>query len=56
MDQQPTRAPASTEARAEAARILRAAEMMTDLAQMDRYLELAQQWINLASLDEEART
>lgn len=44
--------PTQAEARAEAGRLLRAAEHTLDRELMARYTELAQSWINLASLDE----
>lgn len=48
--------PAYQQCMANAARILRYAEGEMDLAKMDKYTELAQTWINLASLYQDAQT
>ncbi|GAA4928822.1 hypothetical protein GCM10023224_05170 [Streptomonospora halophila] len=45
--------PTKGESMASAARLLRWAEGETDLARMERFTDLAQCWINLASLDDE---
>ncbi|MDT0305078.1 hypothetical protein [Streptomonospora wellingtoniae] len=51
-----TAPPTQAEARSEAARLLRDAETVLDRDLMGYYIQLAQCWVNLASLDEDDAT
>lgn len=54
--EQPDAAPSFAECMAHASRLLLYAEGEIDLAKMDQYNELAQTWVNLASLHQDALT